>query len=59
MIMMASGAAPKEIADKLCVSVKTVNTYRANILLKMNLHNNADIIRYAVRHNLIGQDKAE
>ncbi|MCG6551887.1 MAG: response regulator transcription factor [Candidatus Magnetominusculus sp. LBB02] len=57
MVMMASGAAPKEIAGKLNVSVKTVNTYRAKILLKMNLQNNADITRYALKHNLISQDE--
>ncbi|MBF0553188.1 MAG: response regulator transcription factor [Nitrospirae bacterium] len=57
MLMMASGAAPKEIAENLCLSVKTVNTYRNNILIKMKMSNNADIIRYAVKHNLIGQDE--
>ncbi|MBF0488681.1 MAG: response regulator transcription factor [Nitrospirae bacterium] len=57
MLMMASGSAPKEIAESLCLSVKTVNTYRNNILIKMKFNNNADIIRYAVKHNLIGQDE--
>ncbi|MBF0520887.1 MAG: response regulator transcription factor [Nitrospirae bacterium] len=57
MIMMASGVAPKEIAEKLCLSVKTVNTHRNNILLKMKMNNNADIIKYAVKHNLISQDE--
>lgn len=57
MLMMASGAAPKEIAENLGLNVKTVNTYRANIMLKMNLLSNADIVRYAVKHNLINQDE--
>ncbi|MBF0458849.1 MAG: response regulator transcription factor [Nitrospirae bacterium] len=57
MLMMASGIAPKEIADKLSISVKTVNTYRNNILIKMKLSNNAEIIRYVFKHNLIAQDE--
>ncbi|MBF0516189.1 MAG: response regulator transcription factor [Nitrospirae bacterium] len=57
MLLMATGTAPKEIADRLSLSVKTVNTYRNNILLKMHFNNNADIIRYAIKHNLIEQDQ--
>ncbi|MBF0459269.1 MAG: response regulator transcription factor [Nitrospirae bacterium] len=56
MLMMASGATPKEIASALGLNVKTINTYRNNILLKMNLHNNADVVKYAMKNNLISQD---
>ncbi|MCG6553822.1 MAG: response regulator transcription factor [Candidatus Magnetominusculus sp. LBB02] len=57
MLMMASGSAPKEIAAQLCVSVKTINTYRNNILTKMSFSSNADIIKYAVKYNLLAQDE--
>lgn len=51
-LLIASGMALSEIADKLHLSVKTVSTYRTRILEKMGLRSNADLIRYAVRHGL-------
>jgi DNA-binding NarL/FixJ family response regulator len=53
MRMVASGDAVKDIADKLYLSVKTVSTYRTRILEKMNFKNTAEIIRYALKHNLV------
>lgn len=50
---LARGASIKEIAEKLHLSPKTVSTYRARILLKMDLKTNADLTRYAVDHALI------
>lgn len=50
--MLAGGRAPKEIAAELGVSVKTVSTYRARILVKLNLSTTADLIRYAVMNQL-------
>ena len=41
------------IANELCLSVKTVSTYRSRVLQKMNMNNNADIIYYAIKNNLI------
>jgi DNA-binding NarL/FixJ family response regulator len=52
--MLASGISVKHIAEELCVSPNTVSTYRARILEKMNLETNAQLIRYAVEHALIG-----
>ncbi len=52
LILIGSGKIVSEIARELCVSVKTVSTYRSRILEKMNLDNNAQLIRYAVEHNL-------
>ena len=51
-LMIASGLALSDIAKKLALSVKTVSTYRTRILEKTDLHSNADIIRYAVKHGL-------
>lgn len=47
------GEGVTKIADELCLSVKTVSTYRSRVLEKMNMSNNADIIYYAIKQNLI------
>ncbi len=51
--MIASGKTMQEIGKELFLSVRTVSTYRARILEKMNMNTNAEIIRYAVDHKLI------
>lgn len=51
--MLASGSTVKQIADEIGLSVKTVSTYRARILLKMGMRNTAELIRYAIRHHLV------
>ena len=53
MIMMASGMNVKHIADKLSLSVKTISTNRSRIMNKMGMKNNAEIIRYALKHGLV------
>ena len=53
MRMMASGKTVKEIAAELALSVKTISTYRARILTKMNLHTNAELIHYAISNQLV------
>src|SRR6266851_306589 len=53
MRMMASGKTVKEIATELSLSVKTISTYRARILTKMNLHTNAELIHYAITNQLV------
>lgn len=53
MLMIARGETPKSIAEKLFISVKTVNTYRDRILDRMAMKTNADITRYAVLNKLI------
>jgi len=47
-------AAPERLAAELSLSVKTVSTYRARILEKMNLGTNAELIHYAIQNRLIG-----
>jgi DNA-binding NarL/FixJ family response regulator len=56
LLDIASGKLVSEIADKLSLSVKTISTYRARILEKMNLKSNADLVRYAIRHDLVEDD---
>jgi two-component system, NarL family, invasion response regulator UvrY len=51
--MIASGVSSREIADSMTLSIKTVSTYRARVLGKMNMKSNAHLTRYAVQHGLI------
>jgi DNA-binding NarL/FixJ family response regulator len=51
--MLAEGKALKHIADELALSPKTVSTYRRRMLKKMHLRSNAELIRYALDHQLI------
>ena len=53
MTMLAGGASASGIARQLCVSPKTVSTYRARILDKMNLQSNAQLIHYCIKQGLI------
>lgn len=52
MRMIASGQSITHIAKELGLSPNTVSTYRLRILRKLKLENNADLVRYAVRHVL-------
>lgn len=52
--MIASGKAVGEIALDLCLSVKTVSTYRARALSKLGFVNNAQLTSYAIKHGLVG-----
>ncbi len=54
MLLIASGKTVSDIADELCLSVKTISTYRSHILEKMRLKNNAEITLYAVQNKLVG-----
>jgi two-component system, NarL family, invasion response regulator UvrY len=54
MLMIASGKTVTEIADELCLSVKTISTYRTHILDKMKMKNNAEMTLYAVQNKLVG-----
>lgn len=51
--LLAAGSGVSAIARELILSVKTVSTYRTRILEKMSFRSNAEITRYAIRHNLI------
>jgi DNA-binding NarL/FixJ family response regulator len=51
--MLAEGKTIAGIASELSLSVKTISTYRARVLEKLDLSNTAEIIRYAFEHNLV------
>ena len=53
MCMIASGKRAKEIAEELCLSIKTISTYRSRILEKMRMKNNAELTHYAVKQGLV------
>jgi two-component system invasion response regulator UvrY len=53
MCLIASGKSLKEIGEALCISGKTVSSYRARILEKMSMSTNADLTRYALEHHLV------
>ena len=52
--LLASGKTISEISALLALSVKTVSTYRARILEKMGLENNAQVTHYAFKNGLVG-----
>src|SRR5512134_4590 len=53
MLLIASGKPVGAIARELKLSVKTVSSYRANILLKTRMKNNAEITHYAIQNKLV------
>jgi DNA-binding NarL/FixJ family response regulator len=53
MCLIAVGKSLKDIADDLCVSISTINTYRARILEKMQLKNNTELTHYAIKNGLV------
>lgn len=55
--MLAEGKTSKQIANTLGISVRTIETHRRNIMQKLDLHNLADLTRYAIREGLILPDR--
>jgi DNA-binding NarL/FixJ family response regulator len=54
--LLAEGKTTKETAALLCVSVKTVETHRQQIMSKLNIHTIAELIKYAIREGLTSLD---
>lgn len=50
--LLGQGRSVSQIADHLSISVKTVSTYRANLLRKLGLDTTGDLIRYAIEHGM-------
>ena len=50
---LAAGRSVSEIADELCISVKTVSTYRARVLEKMGMKTTAELMHYGIQHGLV------
>ncbi|MBF0510525.1 MAG: response regulator transcription factor [Deltaproteobacteria bacterium] len=56
MRLLAEGISTKDIAQNLCISPKTVDNHRANIMSKLNLHSAIELVRYSARLGLIDVD---
>ncbi len=55
--LTAEGYTNHEIADRLVISRKTVDTYRQRIMEKLNLHHRSEMVQYALRRGLLGPTK--
>ncbi|WP_427911347.1 response regulator [Ramlibacter sp. MMS24-I3-19] len=53
---LVAGGTVTEVAARLNVSVKTVSTHKANLLQKLGLQNQSELVRYAMRHGLADKD---
>jgi len=51
--MLVSGKSVNEIAQELCLSANTVSTHKRRLMNKLGVDNNASLVRYAVKHQLI------
>ena len=51
--LISSGLTNKQVAARLLISVKTVETHRTNIMQKLGIHNTAELVRYAVKEGLV------
>ncbi|MFO7642775.1 MAG: response regulator transcription factor [Desulfosarcina sp.] len=56
MRMLAEGLSKAEIADRLCISIKTVENHRSNIMKKLELNSPMELVRYAAKLGLIDID---
>lgn len=52
-LLLAGGESVTKIGERLHLSVKTVSTHKTHILEKMNLGSLAELVRYAIAHNLV------
>jgi two-component system response regulator NreC len=53
LTLIAQGFGNQQIAEKLYISIKTVQTHRAHVLEKLGLHDRTELVRYAIRKGLI------
>ncbi len=54
MLMITSGQKVQNISDKLCLSPKTVNTYRYRLFEKLKVHSDVALTHFAIRHGMAG-----
>ena len=56
LILMAQGCTVKEAASRLRLAVKTVDAHKYTLMRKLDIHNKAELIKYAIRENLVSLD---
>jgi DNA-binding NarL/FixJ family response regulator len=54
--MTAEGRTSQEIGDKLTISPRTVEVHRSNLMNKLGLRNQTDLIRFAIKRGIISMD---
>lgn len=55
--LLAEGHSNAEIAELLCLSIKTVMSHRANLMEKLDIHRHADLVRFAIRAGLVSMEQ--
>lgn len=58
MMMVTQGQNVQQISDKLCLSPKTISTYRHRLFEKLNVDNDVELTRLAIRHGMIDNAKS-
>lgn len=53
-IMLVKGVSVTDISEQLGLSVKTVSTHKVNLMAKLGIKNNADLVRYAIKLGVVG-----
>ena len=53
LLLIAEGLSSREIAERLGVSLKTVDTHRSNLMQKLDIHKASGLVRFAVREGLV------
>ena len=54
--LVVEGLTNKEIADKLCISIRTVDSHKNNIMQKLNLKSSVELVKYAIKNKLANLD---
>jgi two-component system response regulator NreC len=54
--LIAEGYSNRQMADLLCLSIKTVESHRASLMAKLNMHDRTELVKYAIRTGLIEPD---
>lgn len=55
LALIAQGYTNMQIAEALVVSIRTVESHRANIMSKLGVHNRAELVRYAIQHGVLSE----
>ena len=56
LLLIGQGKSITDISHKLSLSVKTISTYRSRLMSKLSIQSNAELVKYMIRHGIIGTD---
>lgn len=56
LLLIGQGRSITDISNKLSLSVKTISTYRSRLMSKLEIKSNADLVKYMIRHGIIGAE---